>query len=255
MKNPILFPYVTDPAMAFAVQRLRDEGFPIAEKEGPEVTHLFLAAPAFDGSGRLRDGSDLYRLLARFSSGITVVGGMLDHPGLSGYATLDLLKDPEYLARNAAITAHCAIALASSKLPLTLADCPVSVIGGGRIGKCLAKLLSALGAEVTVSVRNAADRAMFRALGLKAEAAPGLETPPERIRLVFNTVPAPVVSVEMRKGYRKDCLMIDLASSPGIPGEDVVWARGLPGKYAPESAGALIAATAARLIKEQEERS
>jgi hypothetical protein len=43
--------------------------------------------------------------------------------------------------------------------------------------------------------------------------------------------------------YRPDCLKIDLASKPGIAGSDVIIARGLPGKMAPESAGHLIAKT------------
>lgn len=47
-------------------------------------------------------------------------------------------------------------------------------------------------------------------------------------------------------------MKIDLASKPGIGGTDVLWARGLPGKFAPESAGKLIAQTILRLLKEEE---
>jgi hypothetical protein len=45
-------------------------------------------------------------------------------------------------------------------------------------------------------------------------------------------------------------LKIDLASQPGIGGNDVIWARGLPGKNAPESSGKLIAQTVLRKLEE-----
>jgi hypothetical protein len=51
---------------------------------------------------------------------------------------------------------------------------------------------------------------------------------------------------------RSDCLKIDLASQIGIEGDDVLWARGLPGKDAPESAGWLIARTIERLLAGKE---
>ena len=48
-------------------------------------------------------------------------------------------------------------------------------------------------------------------------------------------------------------VLMDLASSPGIDGENVLWARGLPGKIAPESSGELIAKTVMRLWEENEQ--
>ena len=46
--------------------------------------------------------------------------------------------------------------------------------------------------------------------------------------------------------------MIDLASKLGIEAEDVIWARGLPGKDAPETSGDLIARTVIRLTAKKE---
>ena len=71
-------------------------------------------------------------------------------------------------------------------------------------------------------------------------------------RLIFNTVPAPVLSREQTAHCRENCLKIDLASEKGIAGEDVVWARGLPGTDAPESSGKLIAETVLRLMEQKE---
>jgi dipicolinate synthase subunit A len=66
-------------------------------------------------------------------------------------------------------------------------------------------------------------------------------------RVIFNTVPSPVITEDESAQCRSDCLKIDLASEVGIAGDDVLWARGLPGKDAPESSGKLIAKTILRL--------
>ena len=47
------------------------------------------------------------------------------------------------------------------------------------------------------------------------------------------------------------CIKIDLASAKGIAGDDVIWARGLPGIHAPESSGRLIAETFVRKLQEE----
>ena len=89
---------------------------------------------------------------------------------------------------------------------------------------------------------------MLEALGYQTT-EPSRITGTEPFRLIFNTAPAPVLTVGVTKQYR-NCVKIDLASRKGLAGGDVVWARGLPGIYAPESSGRLIADTFLRLIKE-----
>lgn len=178
-----------------------------------------------------------------------VIGGDLTSPVLAGHPAIDLLRDEGYLAENAAITAHCALKEAACRLPATLCRCPVLVLGWGRIGKCLSRLLQSLGASVTVAARKETDRAMAAALGYEAEAFSLLHRRLPQARVIFNTVPAPVLSEAQTALCRPGCLMIDLASRPGIAGPEVVSARGLPGRDAPESSGALIAATILRLLE------
>ena len=164
---------------------------------------------------------------------------------------MDLLKDASYLADNAAITAYCALRLAMMELPVMLRGCPVLIIGWGRISKCLAALLWALESDVTIAARKETDRAMAHALGYQTEDTEMLGENLNRFRLIFNTAPAAVLSAEQVSHCRDHCLKIDLASTLGIGGEHVIWARGLPGKDAPESSGCLIAKTAIRLIEKE----
>jgi dipicolinate synthase subunit A len=231
-------------ALSYAINYLKNCGYTIlSQPEG--ATHLILPVPSFDPDGRIKGGGELEELLGRLPKNITVLGGNLDRPELSGYHTIDFLLDPQYLAQNASITAHCAIKLAMAKLPVTLDGCPALVIGWGRIGKCLARLLKQLGADVTVAARKETDRAMLSALDYKVSDTADLDTMPYRV--IFNTVPTMISVLSPGKA-----LKIDLASVLGLGSSDVIWARGLPNKDAPESSGNLIALTVIRHAAEKE---
>ena len=214
---------VENDALKCAASLLPKAEYTICDKADNRITHVLLPVPS---------KGDWTSVLQGLPRHITIIGGNLNAPEFSGYKTIDLLQDPYYLAGNAAITAYCAIAIAASTLPVTLQNCRVLVIGWGRIGKCLAKLLKDNGAKVTVSARKDSDRAMLQALGYSTQASPE----PEGFRLIFNTVPEMVLPCSP-----EGILKIDLASQKGIAGEDVLWARGLPNRCAPESSGILIA--------------
>lgn len=247
MNSDLYFLAGSTPALSIAKSALLRRGCNVADHPGMAVTHLLLPVPSFEADGAIKGGGKLEPLLEQLPKTVTVFGGNLNQPELTGYKTVDFLQDPLYLAENAAITAHCAIKLALARLPVTLDGCHVLVIGWGRIGKCLSALLKAMGAKVTVAARKEADRAMVRALGYDAEDPARLSFGLMRYRVIFNTVPAPVLDADKAGHCRQDCLKIDLASVLGIAGDGVIWARGLPGKDAPETSGNLIARTAIRL--------
>ena len=215
-------------------------------KPAADVTHLLLPVPSFSPDGRIRSGGVLENLLADLPEDITVIGGKLEHPALAAYRRVDLLRDEEYTARNAAITADCAIRVAGAHMPFVFSGMPMLIVGWGRIGKCLADRLRALGADVTVTSRREADRCMLRALGFRA-VDPGRLLRPEQYRVIFNTAPTMVLPEPP-----KTAVKIELASRPGLGGSDVIAAGGLPGKLAPESSGQLIAQTVIRLLEESE---
>lgn len=237
--NPNLF-YIagSNPALQFASAFLAEKGCRIADAPDKNVTHLLLPVPYPADSGLWSE------LVERLSADVTVLGGNLTQPVFSGYRKMDLLKDEVYLAENAAITADCAVRLAGSHLKTAFRNCPILVLGWGRIGKCLTRMLAALGADVTVAARKESDRAMAQALGYGSTDFDGDLT---RYRILFNTAPAPVLSEKQLRACRQDCIRIDLASKKGIEGGDVICARGLPGKMLPESSGRLIGETVLRL--------
>ena len=226
--------------------RFLSQEFRISPTPEPDVTHLLLPVPSFEADGRIRGGGLLEHILADLPENLTVIGGNLNHPLLKGYRCIDLLRNGEYVARNAAITAECAIRVAANALPVVWEGCPVLIIGWGRIGKCLAAKLQAMGAFVTVTSRRAEDRCILKAMGY-GTADPLHLSRLEHYRVIFNTAPAVVL-----ENAPKNVLKIDLASTPGILGSDVIRAGGLPGKMVPESSGKLITETIIRLFGEKE---
>lgn len=248
MKEPVFFTAGRTAAMRYAQILLKKKGLRFAPLPDRSVTHLLLGVPAFEPDGSLKGGGWLEDVLPLLSPDVTVCGGLLKKGVPEEYKCVDLLEDPGYVAENAKITAYCAVRLAMCKLPVVLWRCPVLIIGWGRIGKCLARLLRDAGALVSVATRKETDRAMLSALGYDAIDIQSLGNALARFRVIFNTVPAMVLPAEELHDCTDDCLKIDLASCPGIEAPDVIWARGLPSKDAPESSGELIARTLLRLI-------
>ena len=246
METILIYPIGSTGACAYAAAYLRRQGIATVDHPTPEATHLLLDVPSFGNDGLLRGGGDLERILEMLPPYITVIGGNLDHPSLEGYRRIDLLQEEEYLCRNAAITAECALQEAASHLTTTFSDTPTLIIGWGRIGKCLGQLLKTMGCDVTIAARNPGHRAMLQALGYST-CEPGKIG--GNFRLIFNTVPAPVLDQKSLSHF-PNCAKIDLASRKGLAGDDVVWARGLPGLYAPESSGRLLGQRILERIKE-----
>ena len=248
MYNHLLYiPFPTE-AMRYCGRFLYNSGFHIASTPSDDVTHLILPAPAT----ALAKDHDLQQILNSLPSSVTAIGGNLDSPVLRGYRIFDLLKDETYLARNAAITAECSLRIAAQQLPVTLSGTEALILGWGRIGKCLAKLLQSIGCTVTIAARKGSDLAMISALGYRAITYSSLQSSAGEYRIVFNTVPAEVLSAQDCEKFPENCKMIDLASTSGICSPNVIQARGLPGKMVPETSGGLIAQTVRDWILKEE---
>ncbi len=162
--------------------------------------------------------------------------------------------------QNALPSAEGAIFLAMQELPVVLSGTKIAITGYGRIGKLLAHKLRALDADVTVYVRRGevVAEAMGNGLHARLMTDETLSDLGEDCRILFNTVPYCIFGRESLSLFPKECVYIELASFPG--GVDPIAAReagirmrpggGLPGKYAPETAGHYLANAIDALIKQ-----
>jgi len=234
------------PSLLWAADELKRLGQTVTDTPAKNVTHLLLGVPCKQSESEIAD------LLNQLPANITVFGGNLNKPVFSGYRCKDLLQDDAYLWKNAAITAQIAVTLAAKQLSVTWEDTNVLILGWGRIGQCLAPYLAAQCANVTVAARKEVHRAQIAAFGYKVLNIHELSYQLSRFRVIFNTVPAPILSATQMRLCRKDCVKLELASTDGMEGSDILTARGLPGTYAPETSGKLIAATVLRLCAKEE---
>lgn len=214
------------------------------------------------------DGEDLrLDLLFEFAVGKLILGGRLSEAFVRRARERDVrcvdYFDSEILQlKNALPTAEGAIEIAMHELPVTVDGVHAAVIGYGRIGALLAQKLLSLGARVCVYARR--QEALTRAALSHCDAislgdGQALSCLARDVRVIFNTVPVCLFTEDVIATLPNGCLFIDLASAPGgidrIAAEKrgirSIWATALPGKYAPETAGQIIAETA-RLILDAE---
>ena len=252
MCKTLLYIPIHAESLCYCRALLQSRGISVTGSPSNDVTHLILPAPSFQSGGKLVDGRDLTEILSDIPKNITVIGGNLGSGLLNEYKSFDLLQDEEYLAQNAAITAECAIRIATIDLPVTLSETPVLILGWGRIGKHLAKLLCRLDCDISVAARKETDLGMISSLGFHAVTYSSLSSRISNYRILFNTVPTEVLPAHIAGKFPANCRMIDLASSPGIGGERAIEARGLPGKLAPESSGYLVGETILRYLQNEE---
>lgn len=185
---------------------------------------------------------------------------LADRFAAEGVACIDYYNREELMVKNAVPTAEGAVEIALSEMPVTLYGSSALVIGYGRIGKILTRILLALGAKVTVSARRLGDIAWIESVGAKAIYTDSVAAYAGSFDVIFNTVPSIVIGEEALAAMKPEALVIDLASVPG--GVDIeaakslnrriIWALSLPGKTAPISAGRIIKDTVQNILAELE---
>ncbi|MBE6604510.1 MAG: dipicolinate synthase [Ruminococcaceae bacterium] len=195
--------------------------------------------------------------------GVLVAGGRLSHGvrellTARGISYFDYFEDESLQQKNAIPTAEGAVEILMREIPRTVSGLSVGITGFGRVGQALARLLIAMGAKVTVAVRRLEAVPEASAMGCEALL---LENPLSLVALggvdaVFNTVPQRIFTKEVLKALPEELLLVDLASTPGgfegaalaALGRRVIFALSLPGKYAPLTAGEIIADTILKKI-------
>lgn len=169
-------------------------------------------------------------------------------------ANLDEIAIP-----NSIPTAEACLQMAMEKLPITIHGSTSVVIGFGRCGKTLARMLYALGSKTTVFARKPKDLARIREMGLKAGTFEQLTEVLPQADLIVNTVPIQVLTEKYLNFVTKDVLIIDIASAPGgtdfhaaeMLGIQAILTPSLPGLVAPKTAGLILAEVLPKLILEE----
>jgi len=171
---------------------------------------------------------------------------------------IDMLKREDLSVLNAISTAEGAIQIAISETVKTLHGSNILILGFGRIGKILAKMLDGMGAHVACEARKNSDLAWIKAYGYDPIPLKDLDENLNRFDIILNTIPFVVIDQHNIDKIKKDALIIDLASNPGgvdkseVKKHDIkfVWALSLPGKVAPVTSAQYIKETLYNVLEE-----
>ena len=178
-------------------------------------------------------------------------------PDFKNITAYDYFKREDFTLLNAYLTAEGALQTALNSFEGSILNSRILVCGFGRIGKCLAKILRDLKAQVYVSARKPEDFAKITMNGYHPMNTEKLSEI-NGFDIVFNTVPALIFNEKLLENTQKDTLVIDLASLPGGVDKaaaqsldiDVIHALALPGKTAPKTAGEIIKDTIVKMLEE-----
>ncbi len=215
---------------------------------------------------------DLYEILSLLNKNSMVFGGKFtgnakDYLFNKGIQYIDYFDIESFQIQNALLSAEGAIYYAKQRLDRSISGLEIAILGFGRIGKILAYLLSLQGAKITVCCRKESDFAWCKLIGFNAVKIKNwgnrsnLESVGDNYDIMFNTIPYRIMDESFAKRYNYDTLIIDLASYPFGMDESIAkeyklrYYRepGIPGRYAPKSAGEIIGETIINNIHYKEE--
>lgn len=187
-----------------------------------------------------------------------IVSSLIEDVKPSGLYIRDYYQREDFLIPNALLTAEGAVSIALKEYGKSIFSSRCLVVGFGRIGKILAKLLKNMGAKVTVSARSVKDVSLAKISGFETTNVSKINEKAD-FDLIFNTVPALVLNEDVLGYLSSARTIIDLASSPGgtdkLAAEELgiklIPALGIPGKCFPEAAGEIIADVIYKMIEEE----
>lgn len=173
------------------------------------------------------------------------------------YKYYDLMSYDNVAILNAIPTAEGAIYEAIGLSDSTLCNSKCLVLGYGRIGKVLARMLRGIGADVYCEARKDVDLSYIEALGYKKIEINNLDKVLPKVDYIFNTIPSLILDGKKLALVSKDVCIIDLASTPGgIDFEEAKrldiktkWALSLPSKVSPKSSAIYLKEQIDKIIK------
>ncbi len=167
-----------------------------------------------------------------------------------------LSDDESYLLQNARLTAEGALSVLLQRAAFSLQEAKALIIGYGRIGSALSRLLEALGCRVSICARRAQTRRLARENGLGAQDFDLLDDTLPESDLIVNTVPHAVLNETLLSKISRRAVLIDVSSAPYGFSLEQALALGLnasrennlPGRVCPQTAGCIQLETFLSLI-------
>ena len=158
-----------------------------------------------------------------------------------GAEIYDAGLDEQFLVENAEITARGALGKILCELKEDISGIKVAIVGYGRIGQRLSRLLLFLGADVTVFSRKEETCTELALAGVNARRL--TENPDfSDFLLIVNTAPACIMDTDSAREICRTAKIMDLASGNNFPGvTEVIKLSSVPDSMYPITAGRIYA--------------
>lgn len=199
MKTYKPFLHQSDERMLYLDSMLADARFSIP-------THIFAPNILIDAHAlsNVEDGAKVY------------CGRVLDEAlALANSRDINLVdysKNERFQAINSRLTAEGTLALIIKLSPKALADLHILIMGFGRTGSAMARLLDRLDSIIDIATNTSLRPS--HAFARKVVPLNGFDF--KDYDVVINTVPSAIVSDKELMSMSEDCIYIDLASKPAI---------------------------------------
>ena len=228
----------------------------LREKDGeiPSDEIIILPIPTTRDKKYLKDSDiPLEDIVKIAREGVFVIGYSLPREFIlqlegRGALVFDAGCDEEFLLKNAELTAICTIGVLLTSSALAPGDMSFGIVGYGRIGKKLTRLLLFLGAKVRVYTSRDNMRLELCEFGV-ASSMSTREACFRDIDILINTAPAVLFDkCSIPSGLR----VIDLASGNNFPFLDSYESYpSIPARMFPESSGRALGESALSFLKRQ----
>jgi len=227
---------------------------------------MILPIPGVDNHGLVKSTSKskLYfneEVVRSFQPHILVLVGMASSYLLNlrekySFSLIETAELNDFAILNSIPSAEGAIAKAMELTSITIHNSKSLVIGFGRVGITLARMLKGLGANTYVADRSSEQLARALEMNCHIVELKHMDEKLPEMEIIFNTVPFLILPRQKLKLLNRDCVIIDLASAPGGLDYNAVeelgitayLAPGLPGRVAPVTAGNILGSVYPRLI-------
>lgn len=261
MKNYIIAVEVKDKREEYLIKALQRDGFisviMTQEKHFSNLTKVYVFAMAtnlnYEMVNELEDNSIFFSRGLDFSLQELVNNKKLKH--------FEFMDDEAFVVKNAFLTAEGALSYIIQNTASSLRHMPILVLGYGRVGKSLTKILKDNDALVSVATDDYTEYALASTFADSVCSLSETIKTIDSYQTIINTIPKIILKGDILKLINKDCFILDLASKPG--GVDFseaeslelncIHALGVPGKFTPQTAGDFLEQSIVERLKKIED--
>lgn len=157
----------------------------------------------------------------------------------------NLMEDEIFTVKNANLTAEGVLAIILNETDVSLFECSVLILGGGRIAKAMAVLLKSLGVNYAVVSYNPIKFPSYYTLSNKCYYRNNFIRDLDKYNVIVNTIPAKVLEDEVVNKIPANTVFIETASVKCLDDSkelkfNYLFSLALPQRFFARTAGKLV---------------